>query len=458
VSVADPVERWAGAPEDVAVFGPGLTWSYAELAERVAERAGRIHPAATPVPLVADATPDTVVDILSHWKAGRVVVPLNPRLTDDEIARARRSVEGARLPEDTQVVLWTSGTAGRPRGVALSWANLEASARASHRRLGLGSSDLWIASLSPAHVGGLALIIRSLSLGAALAMPSSTDVSRLSALLDGGDVLKRSDRVPTHLSLVPTQLLRLLDHRAGARPPPGLRCALIGGAHAPAALVSRALDAGWPLALTYGATEMSSQIATATPAETRARPGTVGKPLPGVEVDVAADGAIRARGPTLALGYVGAGEDGRGTDAAGADAGGLCDDQGWYRTGDLGSYDADGYLRIVGRRIDRIVSGGVTLDAVEVEEVLRGHPGVVDICVVGLPDEEWGECVAAWVEPAAAGCSVDTLERFAKRRLSAAKRPRVWRLEGEIPRNPNGKALRSEVRRILGPAAGSSGS
>lgn len=463
MSVADPVERWGGAPEDVAVVGPGLTWSYGELAQRVVERAGRIAPGVTPVPLVAHATPATIVEILAHWRVGRVVVPLNARLTDDEVARARRSLEGARLPENTQVVLWTSGTAGRPRGVALSWANLEASAHASAWRLGLGPSDLWIASLSPAHVGGLALVTRSLLLGGALATASSRGVPRISALLDGGDVLQESGRVPTHLSLVPTQLLRLLDYRAGAQPPPGLRCALVGGAHAPATLVSRALDDGWPLALTYGATEMSSQIATATPAETRARPGTVGKPLPGVEVGVAEDGTLRARGPTRALGYVGAGADGMVADAvsahaAGEDGGGLCDEQGWYHTGDFGRYDSDGYLRIVGRRIDRIVSGGVTLDAVEVEEVLRSHPAVVDVCVVGLPDEEWGERVAAWVEPASTGCSVEALERFARPRLSAAKRPRVWRLEGEIPRNPNGKAMRSEVRRILERSGGSRGS
>lgn len=394
------------------------------------------------VPLVVDADVDSIVALLALWRSRCVPAPLNSHLTSTEVEAAREALDGAPLPPGTQVVLWTSGTSGRPRGVALSWANLEASARGSARRLALGPDDVWVASLSPAHVGGLALVTRSLLLGGTLVVPQRRDVEGLSRLLDG---VGTSAFAPTHLSLVPTQLLRVMDHRGGRPPPETLRCVLIGGAHAPVSLVARACDEGWPIALTYGATEMSSQIATAPPDLVRSVPGTVGRPLPGVEVDVSVDGEILARGATQALGYVGA-VGGRVEDPA-SDA--FLDEDGWYRTGDLGRIDEDGQLWITGRRIDRIVSGGVTVDAVEVEEALRSHPTVLDACVVGIPDEEWGERVGAWVEPVVGEFDLEELERYLRAHLAPAKLPRRWRIDGALPRNANGKADRQAIRAAL---------
>lgn len=448
MSVVDVLSASEAHPRSIALAGDGRAWSYTDLADRVDARRAELGGAGSGrgpgdiVPIMARPTLDVVVDLLAVWRLGTVPVPLNPRLTDAEAEAARAALRGARLPEGTQVVLWTSGTSGRPRGVALSWANLEASARAAAERLGLGPSDAWLLSLSPAHVGGLALVTRSLLLGGKLVVASSLDVGRISAVLDGeegggGSHPDPAELVPTHLSLVPTQLLRLLDHR-GARPvPPALRCVLVGGAHAPASLVRRALAQGWPLALTYGATEMASQIATAPPGLAAREPGTVGGPLPGVEVRVSDDGELWARGPTRALAYVG------------GDGAPLADADGWYHTGDLGRIDGHGRLRVTGRRSDRIVSGGVTVDAVEVEEALRAHPTVIDACVVGVPDEEWGERVGAWVEPVVGELDLEELERHLRERLSAAKRPRLWHVEGGLPRNANGKADRIAVREAL---------
>ena len=210
---------------------------------------------------------------------------------------------------------------------------------------------------------------------------------RASSLLEGRGLPDGVDAPVTHISLVPTQLLGLLDVRGGAPPPDTFRCALIGGAHAPADLIARALRVGWPVALTYGLTETTSQVATAPPSLTSEKPGTVGSALQGVDIQLGEDGEIRVRGRTLGVGYVGAGEDT------------LADGDGWHHTGDLGRFDADGHLWVTGRRADRIVSGGVTVDAVEVEEALRSHPAVLDACVVGVPDAEWGERVGAWIVP-----------------------------------------------------------
>lgn len=431
-----------------AVSGERLTW--AALSARVDGRGGgaavRGAEVGGPGHGATDATPGGgvvrflsvepdiagIVALLACWRRGEVPVVLNPKLTDAERRDAEERLAGAVLPPATQVVLWTSGTSGRPRGVALSWDNLLASARSAEERLGLSADDVWLASLSPAHVGGLALLVRSVVLGGTLVTAGAFDVARVSALLDEGPL------VPTHVSLVPTQLLRLLDFRDGRAAPQGLKCVLIGGAHAPAGLVERALSAGWPIALTYGATEMSSQIATAPPAMVRGDPGTVGLPMPGVEVRIASDGEIRVRGATRALGYVGAGVDPT-----------LGDGEGWYGTGDLGRLDDRGRLWITGRRSDRIVSGGVTIDAHEVEEALRAHPTVVDVCVVGIPDDEWGERVGAWVEPVVGEFDVERVETWLRGTLTAAKLPRVWYVEGSLPRNANGKVDRTAVRRAL---------
>jgi acyl-CoA synthetase (AMP-forming)/AMP-acid ligase II len=111
--------------------------------------------------------------------------------------------------------------------------------------------------------------------------------------------------------------------------------------------------------------------------------------------------------------------------------------------------DDDGDLWITGRRMDRIVSGGVTVDAVDVEEQLRSHPSIVDACVVGIADEEWGEKVGAWIEPVVGEFSIEEIEAYLRGRLSAAKLPRLWHVEGDLPRNANGKIDRARVRAVL---------
>ena len=189
------------------------------------------------------------------------------------------------------------------------------------------------------------------------------------------------------------------------------------------------------MALTYGMTEASSQVATATADEVATRPGCVGTPLDGVEVRIAEDEEVLVRGPTLATAYL--------------DGTTLVDHEGWYHSGDLGRLDGDGNLWITGRRTDRIVSGGVNVDAAEVEDVLRGHPSVVEACVAGVPDDEWGEVVAAWVVPVEGEFDVDDVDAWLRQRLAGPKRPRRWVVESTLPLNANGKVDRSLVRRML---------
>ncbi len=373
-------------------------------------------------------------------------------------------------PEAEHTLVATSGTSGRPRGVRLSLANHRACQRAAARRLGLGPEDRWLATLSPAHVGGVALVLRAAFTGARLVLRSGFDAEALLELAD-------EDRI-SHASLVPTMLRRLLEIRGAEPAPEALGGLLVGGDAADPSLLTAALERGWPVCPTYGLTEAASQVATAPPAVAREHPTSVGRPLEGVEVRIEG-GEILVRGPTVGLGYLGSdrapgsvvregrviprqGEEtpgGDGVDAGAQEAGeALVDGDGWLRTGDGGRLDDAGRLHVTGRLSERIVTGGVTVDPTEVERVLRAHPEVRDACVVGVPDEEWGERVSAAVErdPDAPEADPDDplgraeLAVWFGDRLAPAKRPRQVRFVDELPRTPEDKPDRETVRRWLG--------
>lgn len=424
--LAEAAVRW---PRRRALSDGSRQWSYAELDGWVSDIARRIREEDVPeegdvLALVVEPTPEGVAALYAGVRARVTVAPLNPGLTQAERDDAFRALTGVR--PGGYAVLWTSGTAGSPRGVVLTADNLRANTVGVAERLSLGPDDRWLASLSPAHVGGLALIVRCALVGCELVAAGAFDVSAASDLIDEGRV--------THLSLVPTQLSRLLDHRGGAPPPAGLRCVLVGGARTPMTLTRRALAAGWPLALTYGMTETTSQVATAPPDLVRVKPGTVGPPIRGVEVRIGNANEIFARGPTVAPGRVGATAP-------------LVAEDGWYGTGDLGRLDEEGHLWITGRRSARIVTGGVTVDPEEIEEVLRTHPAVVDACVVGLDDPEWGERVAAALVPVEGEFDLEDVDRHARDRLAPPKRPRRWLLLDTLPLGANGKVDRIELKR-----------
>ena len=373
-------------------------------------------------------------------------------------------------PAADHTLVSTSGTAGRPRCVRLSLANHLACQRAAARRMGLGPEDRWLASLSPAHVGGVALVLRAAVTGGRLMVREGFRPDAFLELADEGRI--------THASLVPTMLRRVLEARGGEPAPEALRGILVGGDAADPDELADALERGWPLYPTYGLTEAASPVATARPREARERPGTVGRPLDGVEVRVV-EGEIQVRGPTVASGYLGQvrsagavvregrtiprqGEPGGEGDAGDAGPPVLTDPDGWLATGDGGELDDDGYLRVTGRLSARIVTGGVTVDPAEVERVLRAHPEVRDACVVGVPDEEWGERVVAAVEldpDAPEADRGEPLDRTALAvwfgdRLAPPKRPKVVRFVEELPRNANGKADRPAVREMFEEAVG----
>lgn len=428
-------------PGDKPVLVSGQeSWTRDALVRAVAGRAEELRRTVRPGGVHATTLlpdPAGVIEALATWEAGGILAPLSPRLTEAEKSAAMLALGHAArqrgIPDGTSAILWTSGTTGRPRGVAVGEHGFLDVTTSARERLGLSESDVWFASLSLAHIGGLALVVRAVLLGSTLLAAGRYDTAGLVGALRG----EAAAPPVTHVSLVPTQLLRLLEAWGGDPPPVPLRCVLLGGAETPGELLRRALDAGWPIALTYGMTEMTSQVATAPPAAVRAKPGSVGAPLAGVELRIADDGEIQVRGTTRALGFVGAGQP-------------LADADGWYATGDLGRLDEEGDLWILGRRSDRILSGGVTVDPHEIQAALCEHPAVREACVVGVPDPEWGERVAALVVPSGAGVDPSRIEEWARDRLGSARLPRAWRVASHLPLNLNGKVDREAVRALFG--------
>lgn len=471
-------------PDHAALDDGGEVWSYAQLHAAAARMARRLVPfGAGPgrvVALIAHPGALTVQAIHAVPRTGAVLAILNPRLTQVELERSLdvlqpdmllttqasldeldadpmwftllddlpQPPDAARDPGSDEgssghgappnVVLWTSGTGGSAKGVVLSPHALRIHARAVQDRMELQHTDRTFASLSPAHVGGLALILRAAETGSTLVIRGAFEVEELARLIEEGGV--------THASLVPTMLRRLLDERKGARAPDTLRCLLIGGAHAPGELIESALSLGYPIALTYGMTEMCSQVATAPPSAVRDKPGSVGAALRGIEVEVRGGGEVWVKGPTLAVGTVSRRE------GSVHDPAPLEDADGGYLTGDLGRLDEDGHLWITGRRGSRIVTGGVNVDPQEVTDLLESLPGVAEAAVVGVPDPEWGERVVAVVvfdpqHPEEIGLTV--VHAAAREELYAPKRPKVILAVQALPRNANGKVDPARVRALF---------
>jgi O-succinylbenzoic acid--CoA ligase len=332
----------------------------------------------------------------------------------------------------------TSGTTGEPKAVRLTVRNVLASAVASTFRLGLDRAETWHVALPLHHVGGLTPVLRMPLYGMTVVLRESFDATAVAADIERYDV--------TATSLVPTTLDRLLDATSGALGA-SLRAVLLGGAPATEALLDRCADRDVPVYPTYGMTETASQIATATPAEARANPGTVGRPLFWTEVtvrDEAGDerppgevGEFVVAGPTVTPGYLGD----RTADPF---------DEHGLRTGDVGYRDADGRLWVIGRTDDLIVTGGETVAPAAVAERLRAHPDVADAAVVGLPDEEWGERVGALVVPrAGASPTPDELDAHCRETLAGYKVPRTFAFAERVPRTDSGTVRRDAVRNRL---------
>jgi len=356
------------------------------------------------VPLDAGLPPARLAELIGALGPGSV--------EDAEGVTTVRSGHDQGVAEGTAVIIGTSGSTGVPKGVELSAAALRHSARASLDRVGARPGERWLCCLPVTHVAGLQVLVRALAGGTEPVLAERADAETVAA------------SGCAHVSLVPTQLQRLLL-RAGT-PLAGFSSVLLGGAAAPPALLTAARDAGVPVVTTYGMTETCG--------------GCVydGIPLDGVRAEVRDDGRIWISGPVLFSGYLGG-------PRAPAD--------GWFRTGDLGVLDAAGRLTVRGRADDVINTGGHKVVPGEVAAALQTCPGVRDAAVVGQPDPEWGERVVAVVVPAdpADPPALELLRRHVRERLPRYAIPSRVVTVDAVPMLPSGKhdivRLRQELLR-----------
>jgi malonyl-CoA/methylmalonyl-CoA synthetase len=330
--------------------------------------------------------------------------------------------------DDTALIIYTSGTTGQPKGVPLSHGNLLASAHAVRLAWRWTPEDTLALCLPLFHVHGLGVGLHgTLVTGAGAVLVPFSPPAIADAVAGGASLLFG----------VPTMYHRIAES-AHVADLAGLRLAVSGSAPLPAELYEAIRAGSGQVVLErYGMTETVMLISN--PYDGERRPGTVGFPLPGVEVrlDPREGGTteIQVRGPNVIEGYL---------DDPGATAAAYTSD-GWFRTGDLGTMSDDGYLSITGRAKELIITGGYNVYPREVEELLRTHDGVADAAVIGTPSASWGETVVAFVVPTAAGSTANLeaqLDAWCGERLVAYKRPREWRLVESIPRNAMGKIMR----------------
>jgi long-chain acyl-CoA synthetase len=415
-----------------------------------------------------------VVLLFAAWRLGATVTPVNPSLTDGEVVRQLDS-SGARLlvVEDGEageagvttlavgdlptqpvgaeqppvlessalaLLIYTSGTTGIPKGVMLDHANIDAMADMGRLALQVGQADRCLLILPLFHVNGIVVsVLIPLLAGGSVVIADRFDPLTYFEVIE--------NQRPTFFSAVPTIYTMLAALPADVAPDTSsVRFAVCGAAPAPAELLTRFESRyGFPLIEGYGLSE-GTCASTINPVAGPRRAGTVGIAFPGqqiriidesgVEVATGVDGEVTIAGPNVMRGYLGRPDE---------TARVIVD--GWLHTGDIGHLDADGYLTLVGRSKDMIIRGGENIYPKEIEDVLSSDASVLEVAVIGVPDEKWGEVVAAYVQPRS-GLTVDpqALHALCARKLAGYKRPTSITVVDAIPKNAVGKTDKAPLR------------
>jgi len=463
-------KRWAlEARAIVALMPDGSRLSAGELEDRSRQVAGRLASAGMGpgdrILISASASLDLLVVYVAAHRLGLIIVPMNTSYGPTEVRAivtnttpsmavvddrdSVRSIDDAAdghiwivgsdvsIPTSEDPILdksdrttpalicHTSGTTGVPKGAVLTSGNLLASAEAVRLAWRWTPDDRLALALPLFHLHGLGVGI------------NGTLLSGASAILLGqfepkslGEAI--ADQSATMFFGVPTMYHRLAFSPSLSQSLRSLRLCVSGSAPLPSELHGRIKEAfGQAVLERYGMTETVMNLSNPYDGERRA--GTVGFPLPGVEMRLESnnngvDGEIQLRGPNVFRGY---------WNQPGATSESFTSD-GWFASGDLAAVDDDGYVQIVGRSKELIISGGYNVYPKEIEDILRAHGGIEDVAVLGVPSEEWGETVTA-VVVANGSITADSIIEFAAQHLAPYKRPRIVRFVETLPRNALGK-------------------
>ena len=413
----------AEAPDRPALIDAEGVMTFAELAALAMDLT---RPTAGRVWLAPRPTRDDLARLVGALERRVGVALLHARWTDveraDALARTGATEDGERAALATeQLLLFTSGSAGRPKIVRISHDALVSAARIHAAALPWEATDRAVLCLPLAHAGGLSVVTRALyARRPVVAAPERFDPDTLWTLIEacGGTIT----------SFVPAMLAGLCERA----PPKRLRAVLLGGDATPTALLARARAQGWPLLPTYGATETCGQAATQRLGDERAH--GVGPPLPEVRVRLGPGDVIEVHSPARMLGYL--------------DEESPLDEEGWYRTGDLGHLDGEGHLHVLGRASGRIITGGENVDPLEVEAALLAHPKIAEAVVVGIADPTWGQRVAAMITGDDLPSDAELRGHLASR-LASFKHPRVVARVDILPRTASGKLDRAQIAGAL---------
>ena len=361
--------------------------------------------------------------------------------------------QAAELPfcdPDIAVLLFTSGTTGEPKAAVLRHRHLASYVISTVEFMGSEETEAALVSVPPYHIAGISAVLTGIYGGRRIVyLPAFTPEAWVDAAV--------AEKI-THAMVVPTMLGRILDVlEARGTTLPALRALSYGGGRMPQPVIERAM-ALLPqvdFVNAYGLTETSSTVAVLGPDDhrvailsddpgVRRRLGSVGRPLPTLELEIrdpegnvlpaGESGEVYVRGEQIAGEYLHKK---------------VIQDDGWFATNDAGWLDADGFLFVEGRLDDVIVRGGENISPGEIEDVLRNHPAVADLAVFGLPDDQWGERVAAVIVPRGSAPSVDELADWVKARLRSTKTPETWDFRSELPYNDMGKLLRRVLKQDL---------
>jgi fatty-acyl-CoA synthase len=459
-------DRARNTPARVAIDYDGRLVTYGELAAGAdayaAAFAGAGLRRGDRVATLTGNSPEHVMVLFACAKLGLILLPLSWRLTAPELRyqlddaeptlflveepyRDLAEATGVRherlatlqtgvtpvyeavTPDDPLLLIYTSGTTGKPKGALLTHANCFWTNVSFDATTGVHGDDVVLQVLPQFHVGGWNVqpLLAWLK-GATVVLERQFDADRVLRLIE-------EKRVTTMMGVPPIYLFLAQHPRFADADLSSLDRAVVGGAPMPEALLEAWAERGTAIVQGYGLTEAAPNVLCLPPEEAVRKLGCAGKPYPFVDVRVSDEHELQVRGPNVFAGYW------RNPEATAQ----AFTEDGWLRTGDVAEADEEGFYRIKGRLKDMYISGGENVYPAEVEAVLHEHPRVRDAAVVGVPDERWGECGAAFV--VADGVSGEELVDWCRARLARFKVPASVSFVDEIPRNSLGKIQKREL-------------
>ncbi len=459
--------KFAGISEALVSGSETLTWSeLKDKAEKYSHTIEHLFSHTDYVPIIIKNPFQFVVAVYSVWLCGKIPVPLNPssgieelkniflllkstKVISDLDAVERPSLDkieiivwnklkesedkrhSPRKGNETAVLIFTSGSTGYPKGVPISFSNLEANIKAISQKIRITDKETWLASLPFFHIGGFAFIWRAFSVGGKLLLPKYFSSREI---LDAVKVFK-----PSVFSVVSTTLIKLIDE---VSPYKNIRAVFAGGGPVKGKLMKSAIEKGFPVFKVYGSTETGSMVTILSPDDFYEAPESAGKPFPGITLtinnpDNNGIGEICVKGKQITGGYLDTSQN-------------YFTENGFFKTGDIGYFDKNGYLNIVGRKSEFIISGGENINLRKIKEALESIDEINDAEAFGVSDEKWGEKLVA-VIVSESKIDMEKLKKLLLKKLSKFEIPKEIKTVRKIPHSPLGKPNNTELKKLFLP-------